>query len=472
MKELKFIKVLTQIPKSELPKIEKFLASPYCNSNTLLFKLFELVLPQIKSGKELITDKEELWSKLIPNIKFNDLKWRKLCNEFLILLQKYFVFEQLSRNDLASGNLLLEFIYEQRIEALYKSSTTHLQDEMDKHKNLSSEFHLQRFQFEKNLYNIQDYEINLESRSNIETIHKHLDLFYISEKTKQLVNTASRRQFVNLPIEIKLEKQIIDIVEKNDFLAFPEIDVYYRIYKLKQEKYSNKAYEELKEKLNNHLIKFSQIDGVEILKEVINFCSYQYNRGQHNLGLEALQWYKYGLKFDLIFPSNKFNPGDFLNIVILGIRTKEFTWTENFIEDYQKIIPEDQKLTLVTFSLARLYFNQHKFELVIEKLRNVEFGELTYNLDSKVLLLATYFEVEEWQAMGSLADSFRTFLNRHEKDIAAAKKLRYSNFIKYIKKLSRVKYQDKPAKQRLLTEIQESEGIVNQGWLIEKAIAI
>ena len=110
--------------------------------------------------------------------------------------------------------------------------------------------------------------------------------------------------------------------------------------------------------------------------------------------------------------------------------------------------------------------------MVIEKLQDVEFAELTYNLDSKVLLLATYFEVEEWPAMASLADSFRTFLNRHEKDITVAKKLRYSNFIKYIKKLSKVKYQDKAATQRLLKEIQESEGVVNQGWLIEKVNAV
>lgn len=189
-------------------------------------------------------------------------------------------------------------------------------------------------------------------------------------------------------------------------------------------------------------------------------------------GSEQLQWYKYGLKHDLIFPLKSFHPGHFLNIVILGIRTKEFIWTENFIEEYQKIIPLDQKHTLVTFSQARLYFNQHKFDLVIEKLQDVEFAELTYNLDSKVLLLATYFEVEEWPAMASLADSFRTFLNRHEKDITAAKKLRYANFIKFVKRLSKVKYQDKAAKLKVILDIKSTEGVVNQGWLIEKATAI
>jgi hypothetical protein len=151
------------------------------------------------------------------------------------------------------------------------------------------------------------------------------------------VNTTSRRQFINVPIEIKLENQIVEIIEKNNYLRFPEIDVYYKIYKLKQEKYSAQSYEELKEKLISNLIQFSRSEAVEILKEVINFCSFQYNQGINNLGYEALQWYKYGFKNDLIFPANKFNPGDFLNIVIYGLRTKEFNWTENFIEEYQRL---------------------------------------------------------------------------------------------------------------------------------------
>ena len=71
--------------------------------------------------------------------------------------------------------------------------------------------------------------------------------------------------------------------------------------------------------------------------------------------------------------------------------------------------------------------------------------------------------------MISLADSYRTFLNRHEKDITKAKQLRYLNFIKFIKKLSRVKYQDKKSKEKLIEDIQSTDGVVNKAWLTEKA---
>lgn len=469
MKELKFIKVLSQIPKVELVKIEKFFNSPYCNANPLLYKILKYVLPEIKGSIQLKSEKELIWASILPGTKFNDTKWRKLCNDFLVTLQEYFMFEQLSRNDMIAGNLLLEYLNLHNLDSLFKSSANQIQVNFSKYKFISSDIYLQKFLLERNLYDLSQFDINMELQSNQESIHLYLDLFYLTEKMKQLVNVATRRHDFNIPIRVIIEQDIFDIIKKNNFLAYPEIDIYYRIYKLKQDIFNQTAYDELKKELYENLISFSHKEAVDILKEVINYCTLQYNQGHPQFGNEQLQWYKYGLNHDLIFPDNKFHPGHFLNIVLFGIRTKEFTWTENFIAEYQKIIPQDQKHTLVTFSLARLYFNQHKFDQVIEQLRDVEFDELTYNLDSKVLLLATYYEVEEFQAMISLADSFRTFINRHEKDITAAKKLRYSNFTKYIKKLSKVKYQDKAAKLKLLKDILGSEGVVNQGWLVEKA---
>lgn len=472
MKELKFIKVLSFLPRTELNRLHKFLDSAYCNSNPLLSILYNELFTGSSGLKEDRVDKLKIWKKLSPQKTFDDPKWRKLCNDLLNAIQRFLIYEQLNKRPLLADNLLLESIYENNLEALHKSLLNKVENDFKKNNSLSSEFHLQNFLLERNLYNLKDFEINMETQSNLESIHHNLDLFYIAEKTKQLVNAATRRLDFNLPIDINLEEQLMDMIQKHDYLDHPEISLYYKIYQIKKNKNAGGSYGELKKSVLDHLDKFSHQEAVDIFKEMINFTTLQRNQGHSEFETESLEWYKYGLKHDLVFPNNKFQPGHFLNIVITGIRTKEFSWTEHFIEEYQKIIPPDQKHTLVTFSLARLYFNQKAFDQVIEKLRDVEFGELTYNLDSKVLLLATYYEVEEWQAMISLADSFRTFLNRHQKDITLAKKLRYSNFIKFIKRLSRVKYLDKTAKAKTINEIKSTEGLVNQGWLLEKARAL
>jgi len=472
MKELKFVRVLSQLSKNELNKLQRFLESSYFNVNPKVLGLFKAVVHEGNLDDPDQVNKNRIWKKLMPDQAFHDPRWRKWCNELMGLIEKYLVCEQLDKKPLMANNLLLESVYENKLTLLYKSILNKAENDLKKNKNPSSEFHLQHFLFQRNLYDLKEYEINMESQSNLETIHEVLDLFYLAEKTKQLVNAVTRRIDFNLPIRIDLEDQLIQIVRQGAYLEHPEIGLYYKIYQIKNQKDPGPLYPGLKQSVLSHLDKFPQQEAVDIFKEMINFTTLQRNQGRTEFEHESLEWYKYGLKYDLVFPNGAFHPGHFLNIVITGIRTKEFAWTEKFIEEYQNIIPKDQKNTLVTFSLARLYFNQNQFGLVIQKLQDVEFDELTYNLDSKVLLLATYYEVEEWPAMSSLAESFRTFLNRHQKDMTPAKKLRYSNFIKYIKRLSRVKYQDRAARLRALEEIKSTTAVVNQGWLLEKAKAI
>lgn len=274
MKELKFIKVLTTLNKEEMGRLEKFFDSPYCNTNPALSLLLKQVIQRTKSGSIEHLDKISVWDKIFHDTPFNDLKWRKLCNDIMVVMQKFFTFEQLSTNSFQSGNLLLQYIHEHQIEPLYKSTSNSIQAEFNKSVHISSEFYLQKFQLERNLYDLLEFDINMESKSNQESIHHFLDLFYISEKTKQLVNAVTRRHDFNVPIEILLEKDVIEIIELNDYLKYPEIDIYYRIYKLKKDTFTDEAYEALKENLLVHLNKFSLKEAVDILKEVINFCTF------------------------------------------------------------------------------------------------------------------------------------------------------------------------------------------------------
>ena len=467
MKELKFLKVLKLMPKNEILRFEDFLNSPYCNQNENLIEFYNTFKVSDFNSTLDGEQKSRAWALIAPGIEFNDSKWRKACFEFTGLIYKFFSFQKLKEKKLLENNLLLEYIIDNNIHIPVNSLLESTKN-LFKTSKISSDFHLHLFNFNQNEYDLLNFEVEMEKASNIEEVHHHLDLFYLSEKVKQLVNVLTRRNDFNIPIKINFEEESLHLIKKYNIDLYPEINIYFILYNLKKNNISS-DYKKFKAEVEKHLYKFELDEAADIFKEAINYCIAQVNEGYTDFNMETLAWYKFGLANDVVFLKNKFHPGHFLNIVLFGIRTKEFSWTENFIEEYQKIIPKESKKDIVTFSLARLYFNQNKFEDVIEKLRDVEFNELTYNLDAKVLLLATYYEVDEISAMISLADSYRTFLNRHEKDITKAKQLRYLNFIKFIKKLSRVKYQDKKSKEKLIEDIQSTDGVVNKAWLTEKA---
>ncbi|MEM1323958.1 MAG: hypothetical protein AAGG75_27100, partial [Bacteroidota bacterium] len=93
--------------------------------------------------------------------------------------------------------------------------------------------------------------------------------------------------------------------------------------------------------------------------------------------------------------------------------------------------------------------------------------DVSYNLGSKLMLTATYYETDEIEPLYSLLESFRAYLNRH-KEIPNQRRKNYLNLIKFTKKLTKVIPGDKKAIDKLKQEIDSSGGIMNEEWLKEK----
>jgi len=144
---------------------------------------------------------------------------------------------------------------------------------------------------------------------------------------------------------------------------------------------------------------------------------------------------------------------------------------ENFINNFNYKIPDLYRENAVTFNLAQLFFYQKKYDRVIEKLRNVEYEDVSYNLNSKTMLLTTYYETEELEPLYSLFDSFRTYINR-QNNIPKDRKENYKNLIKFTKKLTRIMPGDEAAIKRLEAEIHETRNVASLKWLQEKIEAL
>ncbi|MEM6317653.1 MAG: hypothetical protein AAF960_08280, partial [Bacteroidota bacterium] len=129
--------------------------------------------------------------------------------------------------------------------------------------------------------------------------------------------------------------------------------------------------------------------------------------------------------------------------------------------------PQEFRENAVTYNTATLYFYQKKYDKVIQLLNQVEYEDLAYNLNSKLMLIAVYYETDEIEPLYSLFESFRVYLNR-KKEITQDHKKFYTNFIKFTKKLTKVIPGDKRVIDKLKSEIGETKGIANLKWLKEK----
>ena len=116
--------------------------------------------------------------------------------------------------------------------------------------------------------------------------------------------------------------------------------------------------------------------------------------------------------------------------------------------------------------MARLFFEKDEYQQVIQLLNAMKIDELTVQLDVKVILLKTYYELEEWNVLFSLIDSFKIFLRR--KKGLGYHKDNYTNIIKYVKQLNNLNHYDKEAVKKLKEQIAETHLLTEKKWLLEK----
>ena len=174
-----------------------------------------------------------------------------------------------------------------------------------------------------------------------------------------------------------------------------------------------------------------------------------------------------GVKSEVLLVNGALSPWTFRNIVFAGLRLGDFNWVQSFINDYQYQIEERYRENAVTFNLANLYFYKKDYDKVLKLLRTVEYEDPSYNLNSKTILIATYYETNELDPLASLLSSFETYLRR-KKEIPPDRRLHYMQLIRFMKSFIRIAPSDTEVLQKLRKRIADTEGVVNKEWLLEK----
>ena len=208
----------------------------------------------------------------------------------------------------------------------------------------------------------------------------------------------------------------------------------------------------------------------DIVMESLNYCVEKLNQGHTKFVEEHHKLYKFMLEKEIALyasKNNELSPWDFKNAILSSLRLGYYEWTEKFIKNYQDKLSIEFRNNAVSYNLGLVYFYQKKFDKVKEQLREVEYEDISYNLGSKSMLIAIYYEQDDFEALLSLCDTFKTYLNRH-KDINEKQRFLYINYIQFVRKLTKIMPGDDKAVEQLKQEIKDAKGVASEKWLLEK----
>lgn len=467
MRSSKIYSILEHFDKYEQNRFRKYLASPYFNKDENLVKLFEVLLHDINLRRKPSFEKIDVWDKLETGKNYDDVRFRKYCSDLLKLLEGFLAQQSYEANPLHQATYLIDAVSKKKMEKLYNSTVKTARRLSDQQVHKPASYFYYQYEIEKNFYDLLNYEKKRAHRTNMEEIANNLDYFYLAEKLRMYCAVLAQQSFSSQEYQLLFIDEILSHIKDISIEEVPPVAIYYQVYLTLTQKENEKHYYKLKKLLDLHSLNFPKQEALSLYYFAINYCIQKINSGNQIFAEEVFKIYNDLVNKEIIFVNDELSPWDFKNIVVLALRLGKFTWTETFINTYNLKIPVEDRENAITYNLAQLYFYQKKYDKVIEQLQHVEYTDVTYNLNAKAMLIATYYETEEAEPLYHLLDSFKAYLNRH-RSIAENLRRLYSNLVKFTKKLLKIRPGDKVAVQKLKAELEMTKKVASMKWLREK----
>lgn len=473
MKDRKIFSVLSGLNIYELNSFGKYVRSPYFNVNQQIISYFEILDKHIKSDKTEELTNEYIWELVFVGEIFNNQKLLKLNSDLVKLLEDFIAQKEFDSMVSLRSNLKIAGANKRNLIKLYNGILGEI-DRLGKlEMNQSAEFYLIKYQIEKNIFSLKtenekkNEKFEIRSELNINKISDNLDYFYIAEKLRHYCTLLSWKKMYLLDIEMKNMDFVLQLATNEPYASIPPVSLYYKMYLTYVEGDDVQNYFELRDLIKTNIHFFPHEEQRDIYSTAISYCINKVNKGDLDFQKETFLIYKETIDNNIVLTDKLISQTTFRNIVFFALRVEEYNWAENFISEYAQYVDEKYRENAVKFSLARLEFYRKNFGKVLDHLNKVSYEDVWYILGSKTLQLASYFELDEYDALESLLQSFKMYIRR-EKSLTNDRKATYLNLIKFTSALMKINPKEQIRVLKLRDEIVETKGVVSKPWLIEK----
>jgi hypothetical protein len=467
MQNTHFILLCKKLNKSEWRDLLDFAASPYHNRREDVAQLLAYVchyLPKIK-GNHL--EKELVWKKIFPAKPFDDAAMRYLIHLCYQLLQQFLIVQNIETDPIEQQIQLLEIFRKRKVDE--KIADPLLKDISQTVENQI----FRNFEYYEQTYSLNNerYERTIaQSRASSEGFYglsDALNVSFVAQKLRQGCTVFSHKSFFQNNTPIDFLEEVLGFVAKNETMqTIPLVALYYHLYLSLSDVQDDKNFDKVKKILfeSGHLFNHGERKEFYIL--AINCCIKRLNISKLNYIAEVFEIYRKGLETKALLDNDILSRFTYNNIVMAGVRLKEFAWTEQFIHEYKINLEKKHQDSTFHHSLATFYFKKQDFGKAMELLQRVEFDDVLHNLDARRMLLCIYYDLDEVMALETHLDAFKTYLYR-QKNLGYHKDS-CLNLIHFTRQLMNFDSLSKEKINALLAEIQDTTHLFEKEWLLEK----
>ncbi len=492
MNNNKLIRLLEKLDRREMTRFLEFVQSPYFNKHQDVIQLTSYLSQIYPDFSDKKCNREVIFRHLYPALPHDQSKLAVIFTYTLRLAEKFLVMEQAPKEGLFENkSLFFKALRERNLLFLLKFSLGEnvgkVNNSTGKKASNSIENDLEDSRFYEEQYRLSAEEdaiamqLGQHESEFLTKKQQWLDAFYLSEKLKDGCELLQRSVLLKKTFEEDaLLKKAVETVhqfpEKYD--RFVAVSVYARVYEL-LESHNPEQYTPVSDFIRQriHLLPAPALQN--IYNYLQNFCIQQINLGNRRFLRELFELYRFQLEQNLLIVEGHLPEWHFKNIVTTGLRLDEHAWVRSFLENYRSSLRPEVEENAYSYNLAAYFYHLEKHDEVLRLLLQVEYTDVRYNLDAKSLLLRTYYDLDEEEALHSLTESFKQYLKRN-KSLSEFQKKGYFNLLMFARKAFRLKISrdfTNPKKwQRDFLKLKDkftgTEAVFNRSWLEGKIEAL
>ncbi len=488
MKKTKLTEVLGKLSEDEFREFGKFVNSPFFNEGMRLTKLYDVLKEYYPDFEQDDFSRTVIFEKLYPAEKYNDTKLRDGFSALFKLAEEYLSYMEFKSEPFLVKSNLLKALDKNGLDKFFEKYLNNAEVEINENKKgisdfffhnkelkqIKTDFYLKRDKqllicgdvIKREEYRIFDFILQL--------IDGQRDMIYNQQVFNVEFKGSAADEFMKC---LDLEK-FINYLKSSRNNHYPLLAMSYYLLKAIVEHEDESHLSNFTKLFNEFIDTFSRQEQIHFYR---GFESYLITtrdiRSSNENERLSFGLYKQMLAKNLYSDEEEgyFNLMFFHNILAVTVILKEFTWLAQFIRDYIVQLRPDKQKDMQYLCAAYIEFGKGNFEKALVHIVKVNYEYFPHKKDVKLLMLKIYYELNSFEQLYSLIDTSKHFLSK-TKLIPEVFTERYSNFIKFLGSLVKIKTGNDSSRLRngqaglgaLKKEILDTKNVNDRDWLLEK----
>lgn len=463
--DARLLKLFKKLPPADQRRLNEWTQCPLFNKRTEVAALCTYLTANAARPEALKA--ERLHEAAFPGQPYQAARLRHTISYLLQATRGYLAWAEWSAAASDQSPWLLQALRKRGMEFLFTQEEDRAFKTLEAEPLRDASFHYRR-------YRLLQEKLEMSSRSersarlSLQPLPDALTAFYLSDMLRLACVALTHQAVAGQAYRFALLDALLDATDQENLLSESSVEVYFHAYQMLKNKEADGTshFQRLKELLSEHADIFAPAEMRGLYLLAINGCIRRMNAGQRIYIREAFELYRAALTRGFLLEDGWISGFTYKNIIRIGAVLGEESWTTDFLEQYRQALHPRDRDNLYKYNLAYLHLQRQDYARAMPLLQQIDFADALNHLEARRMLLRSYFELQEWQALDSLLTSFGAYLRR-QKGLGYHRTIN-EKLLYFVRKLVELPVKNPNSRSALRAEIEATADVAERQWLLER----